>query len=124
MTLLVGATLSVQAASTCNALASESMAYSRASDAVRKLPEFQAWSTSHSFPVAFGAAVDKEQLIQGHCYWSVTVYANRAERTEFWYSFFVSRSTNRVVFIQDPRSGEPLALSIWRERNNKSSKKK
>jgi len=124
LALLGGAAMAAQAEGKCNALAKQSKAYLRASDAVRQMPEFRSWSASHSLPVAFGAAVDKEQLVQGRCYWSVTVYASHPERAEYWHSFYVSRSTNTVAFIQDPRSGDPIALSAWREQANESSKKK
>lgn len=112
---------SVQAASECGASAQGSAAYARAADAVRLLSEFRAWSKSHSFPVAFGTPNDKEVLVQGQCYWSVSVYADRPERFELWHIFLV-RSPSKVAFVKDPESGTPVALSAWRSQRKVSGK--
>lgn len=107
---------SVQAAPKCGAPAEGSAAYARATDAVRHLSEFRAWSKSHSFPVTFGTPNDKEVLVQGQCYWSVSVYADRPERLELWRVFFV-RPPSKVAFVQDPESGSPVSLSAWRSQS-------
>jgi len=120
--LVFGIACSAQAAPSCAALAEGSAAYVRAAEAVRHLAEFQAWSKSHSFPVAFGTPNDKEVLVQGRCYWSVSVYADRPERLELWHIFFV-RSPSEVAFVQDIRSGSPVSLSAWRSQNKVPGKK-
>ena len=111
-----------QAASKCSAPAEGSAAYARAADAVRHLSEFRAWSKSHSFPVAFGTPNDKKVLVQGQCYWSVSVYADRPERLELWHVFLV-RSPSKVAFVQDPESGSPVSLSVWRSQGKVPGKK-
>lgn len=113
---------SAQAASKCSEPAEGSAAYARAADAVRHLSEFRAWSKSHSFPVAFGTPNDKEVLVQGLCYWSVSVYADRPERLELWRVFLV-RSPSKVAFVEDPESGSPVSLSAWHSQSKVSGKK-
>ena len=103
------------AAPKCTAHAEGSNAYARATEVVSQLPEYRAWSRSHSFPVAFGAPMDKEVLVAGICYWSVSVYADRPERLELWHIFFV-RLPSRVVFVLDSE-GEPISLKKWRMQN-------
>ena len=120
--LMFGLVCSAHAASSCTALAQSSAAYVRATDAVRQLSEFQAWAKSHSLPVAFGTPNDKEVLVQGRCYWSVSVYADRPERLELWHVFYV-RPPSKVTFVQEPESGSPVSLSTWRSRNKVPGKK-
>lgn len=113
---------SAHAASKCSAPVEGSAAYARAADAVRHLSEFRAWSKSHSFPVAFGTPNDMEVLVQGRCYWSVSVYADRLERLELWRVFLV-RSPSKVAFVQDPESGRSVSLSAWRSQSKVTGKK-
>jgi hypothetical protein len=115
LTLFGGLATAVQASAPCNARANESKAYLRATDAVRRLSEFRLWSASHKFPVSFLASVDKEQTLRGKCYWSVTVYADRPERAEYWHGFYVSRETNIVSFVDDITGGSPIPLTAWRK---------
>ena len=103
------------AAPTCNAVAEHSASYRRASEVVRDLPEVQAWAHSHKFPVAYGEPVDKQVLVDGQCYWSVTVYANRPERLELWHVFYVSVPDLHVL-IEDPVDGESIPLDTWRKK--------
>lgn len=101
-----------QAASTCSAPAEGSAAYAHATDAVRQLSEFRAWSKSHFFPIAFGTPNDKEVLIRRQCYWIVSVYADRPERLELWRVFYV-RLPSKAILVQD-FDGSPISLSAWR----------
>ena len=57
--------------------------------------------------------MDRQVLLQGRCYWSVSVYANRPERMERWRSFYVEVSGKRVL-IEDPVSGDAISLTTWR----------
>ena len=107
---------SATAAPTCNAVAEHSAGYRRAAEVVRNLLEVQAWAHSHKFPVAYGEPVDKQVLVDGQCYWSVTVYANRPERLELWNVFYVS-VTDLHVLIEDPVDGESIPLDTWRKKN-------
>jgi len=111
------------AASRCNESAVNSSAYLVAANGVRQLPEFRAWVKSHSFPAALGAVVDREAIVNGVCYWSVSVYADRTERLEMWNVFYVRRPNN-VSLVQDPTSGEPISITAWREKMRGSRAKK
>ncbi len=101
----------------CAAEALHAAGYARSISAVRQLPELDAWSRSHSFPVAFGESVDKQVLLDGQCYWSVSVFANRPERLELWNIFYVQSKGKRVL-VQDPVSGEAISLEQWRTHAN------
>lgn len=106
------------AAPQCNASAEGSQAYIRATRTVQRLPEVKAWSREHGFPVAYGEAADKQVLLAGRCYWSVTVYADRPERLELWHVFYVGTPAMRVL-IEDPVRGEPISLRAWRKEVSK-----
>jgi hypothetical protein len=119
---MFGVACSAHAASSCTALAEGSAAYVGAAEAIRHLPEFQSWSKSHSFPVAFGTPNDKEVLVQGRCYWSVSVYSDRPERLELWNVFLV-RPPSKIAFVQGLESGSPVSLGAWRSRNKVPAQK-
>lgn len=97
----------------CNAAANGSAAYQQAADLVRQLPEYQAWSRSHKFPAAFNASLDKEILLGGKCYWSISVYADRPERLEHWHVFFVRQPANEILV--ESIEGEPISVKEWRK---------
>ena len=99
--------------SRCAAEALHSIDYARSISEVRQLPELNAWSRSHAYPVAFGESVDKQVLLEGRCYWSVSVFANRPERLELWNIFYV-QSKGKQVLVQDPLSGQAISLEQWR----------
>jgi hypothetical protein len=106
---------SVYATTNCSAVATGSIEYERAVSVVRRTTEFYTWSKTHSFPVAFSTFADRQVLVRGKCYWSVSVYVDRPERFEMWHVFFVDR-LNKHILIQDPASGEPISLQVWRGR--------
>jgi hypothetical protein len=106
------------AAPTCDAAARHDTGYTRSIQAVQRLPELAAWSRLHSFPVAYGQSMDKQLVVQGRCYWSVSVYANRPERQELWHIFYVDVSGKRLL-VQDPVSGDAISLQKWRSQNRK-----
>ena len=114
--LALSLTFAAHAAPGCGANAEGSAAYVKAAEVVRRLPEFQSWSKSHNHPVVFGAPMDKEVLLKGQCYWSVSVFADRRERLEPWHIFFV-RPSGKSTLVQDPASGEPISLAAWRNKN-------
>ncbi len=97
----------------CAADAMHAAGYARSIMAVRQLPELDAWSRSHAFPVAFGESVDKQVVLDGQCYWSVSVFASRPERLELWNIFYVQSNGKRVL-VQDPVSGDAISLEQWR----------
>jgi hypothetical protein len=117
--LLCSLAASASAAQSCNALALNSASYARAIGAVRNLPELPAWSRTHNFPVAFGESFDKQERLNGHCYWSVSVYANRPEQLELWHIFYVEVAGKRML-VQDPVSGNTISLQKWRTKSDKS----
>jgi hypothetical protein len=112
----LGVSGSAAAASKCNGTAAGSKAYVRATQVVHKLPEVEQWSRSHQFPVAYGSMVDKQVLIGGKCYWSVTVYADRTERLELWQVFYVG-SGESAILVEDSARGEPVSIAEWRQAN-------
>lgn len=114
--LAISLAFAAHAAPGCGENAEGSTAYLKAAEVVQSLPEFQAWSKSHSHPVVFGAPMDKEVLLNDQCYWSVSVFADRKERLELWHIFFVRPSSNTTL-VQDSASGEPISLAAWRTKN-------
>lgn len=113
------AALCAQAVPSCNAPAMDSAAYAQALEVVRHLPELTAWSRAHGLPVVFGESLDKQQRLEGRCYWSVSVYANRPERLELWHTFYVEAEGKRLL-VQDPTSGNAISLQKWRAKGDKS----
>ena len=107
--------MSATAATDCSPIAAGSAAYMHSTEAVRRLPEFRAWSRTHSFPIAFNAAVDGQIFVDGRCFWSVAVFANRPERLELWNVFAVS-PRDGVSYVDDPTVGEFITLKAWRAR--------
>ena len=103
----------------CDAPALHAPDYQRSIDTVRRLPELVAWSRSHAFPVAYGESMDQQVALEGACYWSVSVYANRPERLELWNVFYVESKGKRVM-VQDPESGEAVSLQTWRSNTERS----
>jgi hypothetical protein len=114
---LVGCAANAQGA--CDALAEGAADYDRARKVVVALPEVNAWAQSHSFPIAFMPVVDKQQRIAQRCFWSVTVYASRPERTELWRSFFVQVGGNMVMVRN--LEGEPISLAKWRKAQSRGA---
>ena len=82
---------------------------------VNNLPEFRRWKSEHSFPVAYGMGRDRQELIEGRCFWEVPVYADRPERFEHWETFYVA-ADSKTVFVFDSARGEPVTLATWRKR--------
>lgn len=117
--VLCSASGAVQAASKCNAMALNSPSYTQAIETVRHLPELAVWSRSHGFPVAFGESMDKQERLDGRCYWSVSVYASRPERLELWQIFYVEAAGKRLL-VQDPVSGEAISLQKWRSKGDRA----
>lgn len=103
----------------CNAQALNAPGYAHALESVRNLPELTAWSRTHGFPVAFGESLDKQERLDGRCYWAVSVYANRPERLELWHIFYVEADGKRLM-VQDPVSGDAISLQKWRSKGDKS----
>ncbi len=118
--LLCAIAATAQAAPSCNAQALNSTGYAQAIASVRNLPELTAWAKSHAFPIAFGESLDKQERLDGRCYWSVSVYANRPERLELWHIFYVEANNGKRLLVQDPISGDTISLQKWRSKGDKS----
>jgi hypothetical protein len=99
----------------CNAQALNAVGYARSIGLVRVLPELVAWSRTQPFPVAYGQSLDQQLVLDGTCYWSVSVYADRPERLELWNVFYVEDKGKRILVL-DPLSGEAITLQAWRAR--------
>lgn len=118
--LLCAAALAANAENTsCNAPARNSPGYAQAIEVVRQLPKLAAWSRTQTVPIAFGESFDKQERPDGHCYWSVSVYANRPERLELWHIFYVETNGKRLM-VQGPISGDTISLQKWRAKGDKS----
>jgi hypothetical protein len=104
-----------QAADNCSGSAQGSKEYAKATVLVIQLPEFKAWAKSHRFPVAFGESMDEKVSHNGHCYWSVSVYADRGSRLEMWNAFLVS-AKGREILVEDKLGEDPMPLTQWRKR--------
>jgi hypothetical protein len=111
--------LCAHAAPSCSAQAMHSATYAQALEVVRLLPELTAWSRTHGLPVVFGESLDKQQRLEGRCYWSVSVYVNRPERLELWHTFYVESEGKRLL-VQDPTSDSAISLQKWRSKGDKS----
>lgn len=83
-------------------------------DRVARLPDFRAWKSGHTFPVAFDIGPHTQESIEGKCYWEVPVYADRPERFEHWETFYVA-ANSRNIYVFDAALGEPVTLSAWRK---------
>ncbi|WP_411880136.1 hypothetical protein [Polaromonas sp. YR568] len=97
----------------CDEPALHAAGYAHSIKSIERLPEWAAWTRSHSFPVTYGQSVDRQVLMHGRCYWSVSVYANRPERLELWRVFYVNLS-GKPVLVQDTVSGDAISLQTWR----------
>jgi hypothetical protein len=109
--------VSANASPECKASAKGSTDYFEAIRLVRNLPEIQAWSRMHSFPVAFEATADRKVFLRNRCYWSVSVYADRPERLEMWHTFYVDTS-KKSLLIAD-LDGDAISLGAWRSKTRK-----
>ena len=106
------------AAPRCDESALHAAGYAHSIKSVERLPEWVAWSRSHPFPVTYGQSVDRQVLLKGRCYWSVSVYANRPERQELWRVFYVDVSGTRLL-VQDIVSGNAISLKTWRTKGTR-----
>jgi hypothetical protein len=98
----------------CDASAQSSeKEYLKSVQVVQRVPEFKSWERSHNFKVVFGSPMDKQTMLHGRCYWSVSVYADRPERLELWREFYVDLSKNRVLVVNP--AGDPVSLSRARK---------
>ena len=104
----------------CHASAAGSSDYRVTVKVIKQLPEFRAWRKLHSFPAAFGEAVDRQHEKNGQCFWSVSVFASRPERLELWQVFLVHRSS-KTVWVQPANGDPPLSIEAWRRANHKKA---
>jgi hypothetical protein len=115
--LLVGG--SAYASPSCTKSAERSQSYAVAAHVLQAIPEVRAWEHAHRLPVVYGSPVDKQVIVGGSCYWSVSVYANHPDRLELWQVFYVAIQGKRVL-VQDQVSGEPVPLEAWRRAKARS----
>ena len=78
--VVLGGAAPAIAVAACGAAAEGSKSYEKAVARVRALPEFKAWlkyvSDHPGVKALTMPAVDKQTLIRGRCYWSVTAYSD------------------------------------------------
>jgi hypothetical protein len=97
-----------------NTATQDSKAYERAVRQVMRLPELKRLQKAQPYPVAWMEIVDKETLIEGKCYWTVTIYLDRPDRMELWQGFYVRKSDQRIL-VDSPDGGDPVTLTEWRK---------
>jgi hypothetical protein len=80
-------------ASGCSERAEGSPSYEAAVREIQRLPEVRAWqryvAERPPAKVALLPVVDKQYLIQGRCYWSVTLYSDEGTHFHRWNTFYV-----------------------------------
>jgi hypothetical protein len=111
--LLCGA-CPVIATTSCPSVRISSAEYIRGTEAVRRLPELRKWSGTHSFQVAFSPKNEVRSVVHGHCYWTVSVYADRPERLELWHIFAID-SRGHVALVDNPIDGTFVPLKHLRQ---------
>jgi hypothetical protein len=110
--LLALAEVASAQAQRCETPSSDSPLLAQAADLVRALPETEAWSKSHSFPVAY-LGIYRPLVRSGKCFIAVDVYADRSEWLEPWHFFYVNVES-KAIFVVKPISGEAVSLEEWR----------
>ena len=63
--------------------------------------------------IVFNAPADRQVVVDGGCYWSVSVFADRTERLALWNVFAVS-DLSGVTFVLNAIDGEFIPLKAWR----------
>jgi hypothetical protein len=81
---------------------------------ISQLPDFAAWKSNHSFPVAYGLGADRQEAVRGKCFWEVPVYADRPERFEHWETFYVA-ADSETIYVFDATLAQPITLAEWRK---------
>jgi hypothetical protein len=86
--------------------------YTKASTRVTRLAEFKAWNdqlqAKPGVKAVLGAAMDKQSMVKGKCYWSVTVYSDEGSHLSRWRTFFVPVTQGAVLL--ENANGEPVPL--------------
>jgi len=100
----------------CDEAAAGAASYETATGRIRALPEFKAWANHVSSrpgvkPVIV-PAMDKQQLIEGRCYWSVSAYADQVTHLHRWNTFYVSLDGKQTMVMD--MEGAPISLDKWR----------
>jgi hypothetical protein len=104
----------IPAQAACNGSAqSNPRAYLRAVAVVEKLPEFKLWSRRLASGVVFQAPTDRQIVLRGKCYWSVSVSADAPDRWMPWHTFYVG-VPGAAVMIEDIDDGNAISLRQWR----------
>jgi hypothetical protein len=100
----------------CAASAESSPSYDEATQAISSLPEFKSWAAllRGNSKIAFGKFVDRQELRNGKCFWSVTVYEARDTHMTIWHVFLVDPKT-RQTLIQDA-DGDFVTTASWRRK--------
>jgi hypothetical protein len=104
-------------AGACSERAEGSRSWEDAVRQVERLTEVKGWrryvSERPPAKVVYLPAVDKQSLIAGQCYWSVTLYSDEGTHLHRWNTFYVGVG-RKDILVNDYTGGEPLSLERWR----------
>ena len=102
----------------CSERAEDSPSWDAALRRLDQLPEVAAWaryvSQTPGVKAVLSPAVDKQSLITGRCYWSVTLYSDEGTHLHRWNTFYVSVDGDEIL-VDDVTGGEPVSLASWRK---------
>jgi len=100
----------------CDEVAAGSASYAMAIDRIRALPEFKAWASHVAGQPGVKAvtfpAMDRQHLIGGRCYWSVSAYSDEVTHLHRWNTFYLSLDGKQTMVMD--MEGAPISLDKWR----------
>lgn len=108
----------------CDANAEGSTSYLKAETFIYTLPEVKAWrKLVYATPgrkVTTIPSFDHQSLIDGQCYWSVTLFEDTPEKYTRWNEFYI-RDKDKHVLVDDITGGDPMTLKQWRAQQKRWS---
>jgi hypothetical protein len=114
--VVLGSSVPAFAVAACDEVAEGSKSYDKAVAQVRALPEFKSWlkyvSDHPGVKAVTMPSVDKQSLVRGRCYWSVTAYSDEGTHLHRWNTFYVSVG-GKSILVENPE-GEAVSLAYLR----------
>lgn len=113
----LGLLMSSDTFASCDAKAEGSISYFKAETFVYTLPEVKAWrKLVYAVPgrkVITIPSFDHQLLINGRCYWSVTLFEDTPNKYTRWNQFYI-RDKDQHILVGDITGGDPMTLKQWR----------
>jgi len=87
----------------CLAITTNNSTYMRAVDKVTSMPMVKDWVASLTAErrMAIGKHLDKTELVEGHCYWSISIYESDSSQLHLWKIFRVDIKTYNIFVMND-----------------------